>query len=461
MSGTWNSTNHTISDFVDWNNDNKLVLQPDFQRKAVWNKASRIMLIDTLLKEYPLPKVFIQNTTENSGRTVRKIIDGQQRLNAILDFVQGKIKLENPYEGEFEGLYFSDLPDDVKNTMMRYIIDCNEAYGYTDEQYREIYTRLNKYAIPLNNQELRKAEFPGNFYKLAEKIANLEVLDNWKVFTVASRRRLLDVEFISEILAGLLEGPQDKKKRLDNFYIKYNKENLDDLERRIMTVIDEIKILFPEDSISKTRFKQKSDFYSLVLAIDHFSQQKHSLTDKNVTFLQEDFQYLDDNISPSDEYYTSILTEYAVRCLSSANSVSSRRWRINFLKIILAGTYLNHDSFLELLESYKTNDESRKFLELFDATDPVFHSDMCPLGAGYCNICKNEIYFEEEEWITYWEKGLPLQFSNLHTGHKKGFDLNNHIKYIPTFYPSDLDKEAELKSGDSGFIEDLFGDLND
>lgn len=34
MSGKWNPTNHTISDFKDWDNDSKLVIQPDFQRKA-------------------------------------------------------------------------------------------------------------------------------------------------------------------------------------------------------------------------------------------------------------------------------------------------------------------------------------------------------------------------------------------------------------------------------------------
>ena len=461
MSGTWNSTNHTISDFVDWDNDNKLVLQPDFQRKAVWNKASRIMLIDTLLKEYPLPKVFIQNTTENSGRTVRKIIDGQQRLNAILDFVQDKIKLENPYEGEFEGLYFSDLPDEVKSTMMRYIIDCNEAYGYTDEQYREIYTRLNKYAMPLNNQELRKAEFPGNFYDLAEKIANLEVLDNWKVFTVASRRRLLDVEFISEILAGLLEGPQDKKKSLDDFYIKYNKENLDNLERRMMTVIDEIKILFPEDSMSKTRFKQKSDFYSLVLAIDYFSQQKHSLTDKNATFLQEDFQFLDENISPSDEDFTSVFTEYAVRCLSSANSTSSRKWRINFLKIVLAGTYLDNKSFVQLQETYKQDIKLKGFLEIYDMLDPVYYdSGMCPLGAGICHLCEDEILFDEEEYILLWEKHFPLQRSNLLTSHRKHFEPSKHIEYQPSFRSIIAGMQVDDNNEDD-FIEDLFGDLDD
>ncbi len=56
MTGRWNPTNHTISDFKDWDDDSKLVIQPDFQRKAVWNPTSKVMLIDTILKKYPIPK---------------------------------------------------------------------------------------------------------------------------------------------------------------------------------------------------------------------------------------------------------------------------------------------------------------------------------------------------------------------------------------------------------------------
>ncbi|WP_269525613.1 DUF262 domain-containing protein [Acinetobacter baumannii] len=170
MNGRWNPTKHTISDFKDWDNDSKLVIQPDFQCKAVWNATSKVMLIDTILKKYPIPKVFIQNTSED-GRTIRKIIDGRQWITAILEFVNNKFILDKPYSGIYEGKTFSELPQNERENILQYTIDCNEAYGYTDEQYREIYTSLNKYTVPLNSQELRKAEFPGHFYQLSEKLA--------------------------------------------------------------------------------------------------------------------------------------------------------------------------------------------------------------------------------------------------------------------------------------------------
>lgn len=449
MTGKWNPTNHTISDFKDWNNDSKLVIQPDFQRKAVWNPTSKIMLIDTILKKYPIPKVFIQNTTEED-RTIRKIIDGQQRITAILEFVNNKFILDKPYIGAYEGKTFADLPKNERDDILQYTIDCNEAYGYTDEQYREIYTRLNKYTVPLNSQELRKAEFPGNFYKLSEKLAASEILDNWKIFTISSRRRLLDVEFISEILAALLEGPQDKKATLDNFYRNYNDENLDELENRFNQILKEIEFIFPDSLIAKTRFKQKADFYSLVLAIDFYVKQGLTLQGANIEPLQVDFNFLDQQIDPSEDSSGTILQEYAIRCVSSANTASSRKWRFDFLRLVLSGTFLRKTQFIATISEYKSSDSLRKFLEFYDFADPIYHdSGMCPLGASKCLDCENEIDLDDEKWSIAWNIQGPFQSSNLSTIHKKCFSIEDYLEYRSSFYPEEK----------SEFIDDLLQGL--
>jgi hypothetical protein len=449
MTGRWNPTNHTISDFKDWDDDSKLVIQPDFQRKAVWNPTSKVMLIDTILKKYPIPKVFIQNTTEH-GRTIRKIIDGQQRITAILEFVNNNFILDKPYIGAYEGKSFAELPENERDNILQYTIDCNEAYGYTEEQYREIYTRLNKYTVPLNSQELRKAEFPGNFYTLSEKLAASEILDSWKIFTISSRRRLLDVEFISEILAALLEGPQDKKATLDDFYRRYNDQNLVELESRFNQILKEIEFIFPDNLISKSRFKQKADFYSLVLAVDFYVKQGLTLNNTNISPLQEDFNFLNQQIDPSEDSSGTILQEYAIRCVSSANTVSSRKWRFDFLRLVLSGTFLRKTQFLEILSEYRSSDSLRKFLEFYDFADPIYHdSGMCPLGASTCVHCEDEIDLDDEKWSIAWNIQGPFQSSNLSTIHKECFCIEDYLEYRSSFYPEEK----------SEFIDDLLQGL--
>src|SRR5690606_19801740 len=104
-----------------------------------------------------------------------------QRINAILSFLSDEFRLENPYQGEFSGMKFSDLPDDIKRNFLSYKIDINEIIDATDEIVREIYSRVNKYTIALNKQELRRADFPGDFLKVSEELAVIEFFEESKV----------------------------------------------------------------------------------------------------------------------------------------------------------------------------------------------------------------------------------------------------------------------------------------
>lgn len=177
----WESYSHPISDIRDWDNNNRLELKPDFQRNEVWSRAAQIMLIDTIIKGIPIPKIYIKSVMHN-GNTYRVVIDGQQRLTAILKFVKNKLRLSKPYSGEYEGSLFSDLPDEVQNEILRYKIDINEIFNPSEEEIRDLYSRVNKYTVQLNKQELRRADFPGRFIKLAEELSEAQFLRTQKSF---------------------------------------------------------------------------------------------------------------------------------------------------------------------------------------------------------------------------------------------------------------------------------------
>ena len=79
----WESYSHPISDIREWSDDKRLELRPDFQRNEVWTPAAQIMLIDTILKGIPIPKIYIKTTVKND-KTYRVVIDGQQRLTTFV-----------------------------------------------------------------------------------------------------------------------------------------------------------------------------------------------------------------------------------------------------------------------------------------------------------------------------------------------------------------------------------------
>ena len=65
---------------------------PEVQRELVWTKSQNQLLIDSLLKDFDIPKIYFRDI-EISGKRAYAVIDGQQRLNAIFSFVANRYEL--------------------------------------------------------------------------------------------------------------------------------------------------------------------------------------------------------------------------------------------------------------------------------------------------------------------------------------------------------------------------------
>lgn len=336
----WRSPEFCISDFRDFRTSKQLELQPDYQRKAVWSEAAKVSLLDSIFRDMPMPKIYLHSYIKN-GSTYRKVIDGQQRLRTIFDYLDDEFSFRYPLDAEDStGHLFSELPQDVQEKFLRYRLDVNEIVNATDDDARRIYLLVNKYNVVLTKQELRKADFPGKFLDLSEELAEEPRLEDFRIFSPANRRRMGDVEYASELIALLLDGPQDKKDSLDDFYQKYAswpETEIDGIKNRFRATFDDIESIFADPPLAQTRFRQKADFYSLVDAVDQMLKLGVSLAGKPMAPLVEDLLLLDEYISP--ETHIKPFSEYAVKCISQANSHASRVWRRDFLLIFLAGTY--------------------------------------------------------------------------------------------------------------------------
>lgn len=75
---------------VDRIKDGDIDLQPDFQRQEIWPIKKKKRLIDTVLRQWSIPPVFLVVTEDEC----LKVLDGQQRLAAIRDFVENKISID-------------------------------------------------------------------------------------------------------------------------------------------------------------------------------------------------------------------------------------------------------------------------------------------------------------------------------------------------------------------------------
>lgn len=134
-------------------------LQPDFQRGDVWPKSKKVKLIDSIFRGWKIPPVHVI-IHPISG--VWQVLDGQQRLTAIRDFLEGDFKFDgeiHPIEDNFvkiDGLYFDKLPDHWRRKFLSYDIRFIKLSEYQPEEPAELFFRLNQ-PVSLTAAEQRNA----------------------------------------------------------------------------------------------------------------------------------------------------------------------------------------------------------------------------------------------------------------------------------------------------------------
>lgn len=264
---------YTALDFIGWRESKTLVLAPKFQRRMVWTTSARSFLIDSLLRGMPVPPIYLRISQDRKKeRIIREVVDGQQRISAVLDFIDGKYAISRTLDAPYAGKSIEELSQERQDQIKQYSFICEVFHGISDQEVLEIFARLNQYSVRLNAQELRNGKYFGYFKQSAYSLAH-EHLEFWRrnrIFTNTGIARMKEVELTSELLILALDGLQDKKKSIDDFY-----EKLDDsfpnrrrVEDQFMGTIDVISDSLGE-LLRETQFQRPPLFYSLYGAVFH------------------------------------------------------------------------------------------------------------------------------------------------------------------------------------------------
>lgn len=261
---------YSINDFREWNERGELTLSPKFQRRRVWSDKAKSYLIDTVLRGLPIPPIFIrQQIDAKTRKTIREVIDGQQRLGAILDFLKDGFKVSKIHNEDYGNLFFSELPSNVQNDFLQYEIATNLVMTPGDEQILAIFARLNTYTVPLNKQELWNAKYFGLFKQSVHSLA-YEFHTFWissKILSEQKVARMGDVELTSELVIAGIDGIQDKKV-IEKYYEKYDDEfpGRDKIKENFKRCIDAIGEIYGE-MLPTSNFNGTPLFYTLYCVI--------------------------------------------------------------------------------------------------------------------------------------------------------------------------------------------------
>ena len=184
--------------------DGKLLLNPEYQRNVIWDKAKKTAFIESLFMGIIIPPVYVVEIPGDNilEENTYEVVDGKQRLSTIDDFIKGTLVLQEKsleyYPDWFAGKVFSSIRQEhleMVNEMLSSVLDIYVITANSPEFTKyDIFSRLNKGAEKLKVNEIRKAVYRSEALKIIENYVNEHVNDEQykMVFTTNDIKRYED-----------------------------------------------------------------------------------------------------------------------------------------------------------------------------------------------------------------------------------------------------------------------------
>lgn len=269
-------TNPTVADIYQMIDQEKLILRPDFQRKFVWTHEHQEEFIDTLLSGLPFPEIYVceGEIDIEKMKTTRNVIDGQQRLTTIRNYIEGRH--EKPL---MKIPTYQSLSDTQKLHFLSYQIVMRDIGKVDEKTIREIFRRINLTKFKLDDIEIQNAIYDGDFIKAAKSILDNISLEKYGVLKESEFTRMADLHFVLLVMSTIEKGgyfAQDRE--VEPMVATYN-EDYPNKDHVIALMIKTFATINDLDLPLDSMWFRKSNFFTLVVEIA-----------KNIDSLPSDFR---------------------------------------------------------------------------------------------------------------------------------------------------------------------------
>ena len=349
----YNVRSRQIIDLIGDIRRNRLVLSPYFQRNLVWRDIHKKDFIDTILRGYPFPQIFIAKGPIDVEKMINTscIVDGQQRMSTIMQFVDDKFS--------YEGTEFSSMSVGERENFLKYevaVIDLD--LDENDPLLFEIFKRLNRTYYSLSQVERLATEFSSSEFMLTAKLFTRQLLDrslasddedvptftfdpnipsgftdwsrdvdvaefqrfiiNERIFTPYELSRMVHLMFVLNLMATYIGGFYNRNDLAKTYLEQFNErfERKDDVAETFEQVASIFNNLDLDD---RSMWYNKSNVFTLFCILAR-SPNVRRLASSNA--LKEKLQFFSDD-TPS---------EYALAAREGVNNKKERETRDRILR---------------------------------------------------------------------------------------------------------------------------------
>lgn len=305
-----------MAEYKDWKWDlsvikgmidrGELKPDPEWQRGYIWKLKDEQLLIDSILKGIPIPKIYLTVEYDRSKDTnVYYAVDGQQRLTAIHRFLSNRF----PIQIEGKPLLFKELGQSLQKSITTYKFDGHYMDNFTPADITFLFQRLNSTGLKLTNMEEWHNKFSGsNILKMAEEIQKEhEGFYINIIYTDENVKRMLPLDDILDLCNCLHSGQVQSGNKRDLESFLANKKDISptesaSLKSKFRKVITNIAEILPKQDLEASLYAKRTHFISLFLAVGLVIPKYYILSE--VALLRKDL--LDFGLDQPDEYRESV-----------------------------------------------------------------------------------------------------------------------------------------------------------
>lgn len=258
------ATNKKVRELFKSVRDGTLTPRPEFQRRFGWTAKDKDKFIESVVKGYPFPEIYICNGDVNTdtGEGTQLLVDGLQSVSTLNEFFSGDSTFSHVLT-----MPYRELTQDEKAKFLEYNVVVRDLGQLNKEQIIEVFRRLNSTQYTLRDMKINNAIYDGAIKKFCERVSENEFFDRHRIFLTGDRKRMGDVSFCLSMVATMMLGYFNRDNEHETILKQFNETFPDEHEHdgRIQGIFDFIdECGFDE----RSRIWKKADFFTAFIELD-------------------------------------------------------------------------------------------------------------------------------------------------------------------------------------------------
>lgn len=242
-----------------------IIPRPEFQRNLVWSNKDKSAFLDTVLRGFPFPEIYVALTEVDleTAEGAEMLVDGQQRVTTLYQYFTGSDALKLS-----AGIpHYRELPPERQTEFMNYEVAVRNLGVVSIEDVKEVFRRINATSYALNAMEINNARYNGALKATADRIAADELFNAHRTFSAREVQRMRNTVYALTIIISMISTYFHRDDEIENFLEMYNDDfpMSDEVVERFSNVRGFIEGLGLDE---KSRAWKKTDLLVLIVELD-------------------------------------------------------------------------------------------------------------------------------------------------------------------------------------------------